>query len=359
MFLKSTRPETGAELAEKMTEVIQSIGESRFIRENLNLILDTYYPEQQEGREIILFLSPEDVGYVCMNREESEQLLWNKKMHRHNFYELMYVADGKVYQNIENTRHLYPAGSCCLMNMNIRHLEEYEAYCRVIFLQFTQEYIEQILNFPSIFREETAQESPAVRNFFMHEHGETEASRSYIDFIPLGKGNRVHRLLDRLAVCMQERNQYANFQAAAALMGILTTIFDPDIYTNTPVDLGNATEREIFERISDYIRKKDGQVRRKDLEQKFSYSGDYLYKIVGKYTGLSLYDYSVLFTLEKACTLLETTNATVAEIMEQLGFGNRTQFYRLFRKNYGKTPAQYRREHRQMKPDQRENISAE
>ena len=62
MFLKSTSPETGAELAEKMTEVIQSIGESRFIRENLNLILDTYYPEQQEGREIILFLSPEDVG---------------------------------------------------------------------------------------------------------------------------------------------------------------------------------------------------------------------------------------------------------------------------------------------------------
>ena len=35
----------------------------------------------------------------------------------------------------------------------------------------------------------------------------------------------------------QERNQYANFQAAAALTGILTTIFDPDIYTNMPVDL--------------------------------------------------------------------------------------------------------------------------
>lgn len=119
----------------------------------------------------------------------------------------------------------------------------------------------------------------------MHEHGETEVSRSYIDFIPLGKENRVHRLLDRLAVCMQERNQYANFQAAAALTGILTTIFDPDIYTNTPVDLGNAAEREIFERISDYIRKKDGRVRRKDLEQKFSYSGIIYIKLLGNIPG--------------------------------------------------------------------------
>lgn len=348
------------ELANKMAEIVRISGDSHFIQENLNLLLDTYYPEREEGREIISFLSPENVGYVCMNREESEQMLKNKQMHRHNFYELMYVADGRVYQNIENTRHIYPAGSCCLMNMNIRHLEEYDTYGRVIFLQFTQEYIWKILDFPSVFQGEDSKACLAMREFFLHEMDETEmAQRSYIDFIPLGREKKVHGFLDEIAACMQERNLYASLKVAAALTGLLATVFDASIYTNTPVDLGNAAERELFDRIKDYIRKKNGQVRRKDLEQHFSYSGDYLYKIVGKYTGLSLYDYSVQFTLEKACTLLETTDATVAEIMELLGFGNRTQFYRLFRKNYGKTPAQYRREHRQMKPDQREKISAE
>ena len=90
-------------------------------------------------------------------------------------------------------------------------------------------------------------------------------------------------------------------------------------------------------------REKDGQVRRKDLEKRFSYSGDYLYKTVEKYTGLSLYEYSTKFTMEKAGKLLLDSDFTVAEIMEQIGFSNRTQFYRLFQKNYGMTPREYRK----------------
>lgn len=66
MFLKSTRPETGAELAEKMTEVIQIIGESHFIRENVNLILDTYYPEQPGG-EGDYFISESGRCGVCVH----------------------------------------------------------------------------------------------------------------------------------------------------------------------------------------------------------------------------------------------------------------------------------------------------
>ena len=66
-------------------------------------------------------------------------------------------------------------------------------------------------------------------------------------------------------------------------------------------------------------------------------------KTVEKYTGLSLYEYSTKFTMEKAEGLLLDSDLTIAEIMEDLGFSNRTQFYRLFRKNYGMTPREYRK----------------
>ncbi len=85
---------------------------------------------------------------------------------------------------------------------------------------------------------------------------------------------------------------------------MLSALFDGALYTNTPVAFGNTSERELFDQITSYIREKDGQVRRKDLEEKFSYSGDYLYKTVEKYTGLSLYEYSTKFTMEKAEGLL-------------------------------------------------------
>lgn len=49
------------------------------------------------------------------------------------------------------------------------------------------------------------------------------------------------------------------------------------------------------------------------------------------------------FTMEKAGELLLDSDLTVAEIMERIGFSNRTQFYRLFQKNYGMTPREYRK----------------
>lgn len=344
MYFQSTRPMRHQDLIKEMKAYKKDFGENHFTEDSLSLILDSYYPEKEEGREVLTFIGPKDLGYLCMDREESDKILAGKSMHRHNFYELMYVADGSVYQNIEHTRHLYPKGSCCLMNMNIRHLEEFDEHCRVIFLEFTQEYILNLLQFPSVFTGKCTQEYEMVRKFFLHELDKEEASqRAYIDFIPMKETRVVHDCSDKIAVGLQERTPKSNFQIAGAMIEMLSALFDKEIYTNTPVAFGNTSERELFDQITSYIREKDGQVRRKDLEKKFSYSGDYLYKTVEKYTGLSLYEYSTKFTMEKVGELLLDSDLTVAEIMERFGFSNRTQFYRLFQRNYGMTPREYRK----------------
>lgn len=172
------------------------------------------------------------------------------------------------------------------MNMNIRHLEEFDEYCRVIFLEFTQEYILNLLQFPSVFSGKRTKEYEMVRKFFLHELDKEEASqRAYIDFIPMKETKVVHDCFDKIAVGLQKRTPKSNFQIAGAMIGMLSALFDGALYTNTPVAFGNTSERELFDQITSYIREKDGQVRRKDLEEKFSYSGDYLYKTVEKYTG--------------------------------------------------------------------------
>ena len=344
MYFQSTRLMMHQDLIKEMKAYEKGFGENHFTEDSLSFILDSYYPEKEEGREVLTFIGPKDLGYLCMDKEESDKILERKSMHRHNFYELMYVADGRLYQNIENTRHLYPKGSCCLMNMNIRHLEEFDEYCRVIFLEFTQEYILNLLQFPSVFTGKLTPEYEMVRKFFLHELDKEEASqRAYIDFIPMKETKVVHDCFDKIALGLQARTPKSNFQIAGAMIEMLSALFDKEAYTNTPVAFGNTSERELFDQISSYIREKDGQVRRKDLEKKFSYSGDYLYKTVEKYTGLSLYEYSTKFTMEKAGELLLDSDLTVAEIMERIGFSNRTQFYRLFQKNYGMTPREYRK----------------
>ncbi|MGE9965791.1 helix-turn-helix domain-containing protein [Fusicatenibacter saccharivorans] len=48
------------------------------------------------------------------------------------------------------------------------------------------------------------------------------------------------------------------------------------------------------------------------------------------------------FTLKKAEHLLSDTTASISSIALQLGFNNRTHFYKIFKGKYGITPGEYR-----------------
>ncbi len=100
----------------------------------------------------------------------------------------------------------------------------------------------------------------------------------------------MHDCFDKIAVGLQKRTPKSNFQIAGAMIECYSHCLTERFTQIRRLLSGNTSERELFDQITSYIREKDGQVRRKDLEEKFSYSGDYLYKTVEKYTGLSLYE---------------------------------------------------------------------
>jgi len=49
--------------------------------------------------------------------------------------------------------------------------------------------------------------------------------------------------------------------------------------------------------------------------------------------------------LDAACVLLTSTNLSIAEIVERVNFPSESYFYARFKKKYGQTPQQYRKEH--------------
>lgn len=93
-----------------------------------------------------------------------------------------------------------------------------------------------------------------------------------------------------------------------------------------------------------------GRMSRSDLERVLCYSGNYMNTIIKKHTGMCLYDYGLTFTLKKAAALLSDTPASISSIAIQMGFSNRTHFYKLFRDKYGITPGEYRETHRNQVP---------
>ena len=55
MYFQSTRPMMYQDLIKEMKAYEKGFGENHFTEDSLSFILDSYYPEKEEGREVLRF----------------------------------------------------------------------------------------------------------------------------------------------------------------------------------------------------------------------------------------------------------------------------------------------------------------
>jgi AraC-like DNA-binding protein len=79
------------------------------------------------------------------------------------------------------------------------------------------------------------------------------------------------------------------------------------------------------------------------LAKKVGYSEFHLSRKFEQEVGCSITDYICNTRLERAKYMLTSTNSSIEHISEELGFGSRSYFTYIFRKNTGETPSTYRR----------------
>ncbi|AIQ60076.1 response regulator [Paenibacillus borealis] len=73
-------------------------------------------------------------------------------------------------------------------------------------------------------------------------------------------------------------------------------------------------------------------------------SSAYASTLFKKYKGMNLSEYLIQLRIDKAAELLSTTDAKSYEVSEQVGYRNPQYFSVLFKKHYGKSPSEYRRD---------------
>ena len=56
MYFQSTRPMMYQDLIKEMKAYEKGFGENHFTEDSLSFILDSYYPEKEEGREVLTFI---------------------------------------------------------------------------------------------------------------------------------------------------------------------------------------------------------------------------------------------------------------------------------------------------------------
>lgn len=310
---------------------------------------------------LVRFFTADDrpgvVTMQCISAAAKEEVVFSGKrleaisartqLHQHNFYELMIFLQGDGYQNIEHERHYYPAGGGCFMNRNISHQEEYSGLKELGFIQLPKAYLEALLNYPRYF---SAEEGYSLRKLqrIMSDENAAEKDRRFIDLIPRNDSAACLRVVSetfgQLWREFSAPSAGSSRMIDALLIRLLCTLFDDRQYVNKSIHFVTNREWELFQAITAYLRRSHGHVSRAAIEGELHYSGDYLYKIVKKHTGLSLYDYGMKICMEEAAQLLAGTRMPIADIILHQGCTNQTQFYRIFRMHYGTSPAKYRRQ---------------
>lgn len=110
----------------------------------------------------------------------------------------------------------------------------------------------------------------------------------------------------------------------------------------------NITEgrKERIVDIMNYLKNHYKDVTLDELAENFNLSKPYLSKYIKENAGITFQEAVKKARMKKARTMLKDSNQTVENIAATVGYDNVEHFNRLFKKTYGMTPVQFRRESR-------------
>ena len=284
---------------------------------------------------------------ICLS-EHPEYV--NRPKHQHEFYELMVVLSGRVKQNIEGSIYEYSVGQCCLLNHHIHHAEIFCGTSEILFLMISDSFIHKFLHHN--LKTESAGDNIHLEGSFCSfvnwKPDETSSySKQYIDFLPITPpsdlmGNTLMGIVNETSQMLPGFLRIVE----ALFFRFFNCLYDPHLYYRRTIETDGGHEEYLFIRIHHLLEKHKGNLSREEISAKMKYNPSYLNRIVNSRTGLSLLSYARLLSLREAAFLLVQSDSDIASIIYQLGFSNRSYFYRLFHKQYGMTPNEYRTAYR-------------
>ncbi|MDO5338201.1 MAG: AraC family transcriptional regulator [Eubacteriales bacterium] len=312
--------------------------------------LETCSGTEAEDYINFLTLSSQDAHFNCQSSQEHHMEFLKRPPHFHDYFELILVLKGSITQKIENKDYYYPAGACCMINRGLSHMEDFNSQAKVLFVGLSTDFIKEILcSSKSAYfaNEKDILQSEICR--FIEADIKNAGIKSYLDFIPAYKNHLFPTHLHTLTEEMLHLLLFPEFGATYRLKGLICQIIqylsNPQYYHCTRITVDSSSDFLLFSRISHLMAERNGRISRSELEQSLNYTGDYLNRIIHKYSGMCTFDYAMTFCLKKTAEYLINTNDSISTIASRMNFSNRTHFYSLFKEHFGMTPKEFRKMH--------------
>ncbi len=311
-----------------------------------------YYSTEQNGtdfhrlsRDIVLSAMKFENGHITnlvfSNHQPLRLELQDKELNLFycDYIEIRFVLCGHMELEIENTYACFEQNDICLIDSMAAHRER---------VSQSEGIVVNIGIDRTIFNEAFLSNiglSP-LQKFLRANIMKQSHHRHYLKFTP-GEGTDCNSVKEYLSRIFYEvKNTRAGYLEISKgyiirLMDHLTTGYD---YHFSQAD-SIAFSQSLFESVDAFIKDNLSTVSLEDLSEQFHYQTNYFNNLIKKHTGLTYSQFLITQRMEKAKTLLSSTNLSIDEIMFLTGYNNKGFFYSKFTDYTGMKPASYRKKY--------------
>jgi AraC-like DNA-binding protein len=257
-------------------------------------------------------------------------------LHKHDFFELIYVYEGEFLHQISSEKMLMQTGDFCLVPPGIFHSLDVHNYSVVLNILIPQH----------IFRDIILKElmgGSMLSNLFLP-YSVTRPYSDYFLFHTNGDRKLQKIVLNMCLEMINKEKYYLHMMRTdlLLLLGLLLRNYE-DTCKLSASDNGKANENIV---ILQYLDKNYPSISLEELAKQFHYSQQHMSKRIKQLTGMSFTEYILQQRMQAASEMLINTDLRIKTIGETVGYQSPEHFIRTFRKYYGDSPNIYRSLHK-------------
>lgn len=254
------------------------------------------------------------------------------KYHKHDYYEFVYVYEGMVDHILNGEHHILREGHYFLISPDVIHKYSpiNDKPFRIVNFMFNPALIDSSFTLETPFKE-------------IIKHPLIGVSHKKLTHLPLevqfsdDAGSLKSAFINSVTEYKQRKVGYINVLRANAIKGIIACL------RNVYVEQDDIKKSYFVENIIKYANDNfQENVSLSQICEELGYSVQYASRIFKEQMGVNFSAYLIQIRMQKACSLLLSTDMTIQQIGNAVGYSNMAFFYRVFKNIIGETPSEFR-----------------
>lgn len=259
-----------------------------------------------------------DIDHIIIEKGKRGDFSPLQPDHYHTFYEIFYLLSGKCHFLLKDTVYELEKGDLVYIAPGELHHSLYNEgeNCEICMIYFKKDYL------------------------LLHDH---EAPQSFMGSVPTLYRDNFATLLSRMLSEYAHIDDYSDYFLAVHLQELMLMLMRHSVLDEKDPSMLNSKDADIL-LATKYIYKNFKQhMTLEEVSNVASLSPTYFSKKFKQTTGMGFKEYLNYVRLKHAQAALLTTDRTITEIALEYGFNDSNYFKDLFKKVYGKSPREFRK----------------